>query len=413
MAAPLESEPGERFRYANSGYSLLAAIVELKSGKSYEAYLRENLFLPAGMTKTGYLLPKFKEEELPLGYREGQPMTPVVRKEFAADGPYWNLRGNGGIATTPEDMLRWDRALNSGKVLSKASVEKLQTGYVAEGMGGPTKYAYGWSVSNTPLGKLVEHNGGDGVFIADFLRWTDKGLAFFIASTDSAWPAARLSRAVPAILAGRPYPKPPAVVELSADQLKTRDGKYVLNSGAAFQLRAQSGHLLLSPENDSAFALLLGVAKNESQKALSERTKAIGEASARGDYKPFHDAINGPMPFEKRAALEGGRQKERAARLGPFERVEIVGTRQQGPMTIVVSRLVHERGADLFEFGWDGDLVLIRPATATATQRLYPVSLNEFVSYQLGSTSTNRIQFNADDVSVEVSGTKYSAQKVN
>ena len=51
--------PGEKYEYSNSGYSILGRIIEIVSGKSYETYLREELFKPAGMTQTGYLLPKW------------------------------------------------------------------------------------------------------------------------------------------------------------------------------------------------------------------------------------------------------------------------------------------------------------------------------------------------------------------
>ncbi|MHC5066498.1 MAG: serine hydrolase domain-containing protein, partial [Planctomycetota bacterium] len=59
MAARLSWEPGKRYRYSNLGYSLLGAIIEMISGKGYEQYLREDLFLPAGMQKTGYVLPEY------------------------------------------------------------------------------------------------------------------------------------------------------------------------------------------------------------------------------------------------------------------------------------------------------------------------------------------------------------------
>src|SRR5262249_25703156 len=72
LAAKLRSVPGQRYHYANSGYSLLAAIVEIVSGQDYEAYLQENLFKPAGMTKTGYRLPQCKPEEFAQGYLRGK-----------------------------------------------------------------------------------------------------------------------------------------------------------------------------------------------------------------------------------------------------------------------------------------------------------------------------------------------------
>ena len=72
LASKLRSKPGEIWFYANSGYSLLGAIVELVSGKPYEQFLRENLFLPAGMKETGYRLPHWDLRRIAVGYKDGK-----------------------------------------------------------------------------------------------------------------------------------------------------------------------------------------------------------------------------------------------------------------------------------------------------------------------------------------------------
>ncbi len=59
FASKLLSEPGEKYSYSNIGYSLLGRIIELASSQSYEAFLNEHLFTPAGMLQTGYLLPNW------------------------------------------------------------------------------------------------------------------------------------------------------------------------------------------------------------------------------------------------------------------------------------------------------------------------------------------------------------------
>ena len=62
LSSPLEFRPGERFSYSNAGYSLLAAILEIVSGESYEEFLNKHLFRPAGMYFTGYRLPNWEEK---------------------------------------------------------------------------------------------------------------------------------------------------------------------------------------------------------------------------------------------------------------------------------------------------------------------------------------------------------------
>ena len=64
----LLSEPGEKYSYSNTGFSILGRIIELASGQPYETFLNEYLFTPAGMLQTGYLLPKWDTEQMAHGY---------------------------------------------------------------------------------------------------------------------------------------------------------------------------------------------------------------------------------------------------------------------------------------------------------------------------------------------------------
>ena len=70
LASKQRYVPGAKHEYSNVGYSLLGVIIEMVTGGSYERFLHDNLFKPAGMTKTGYVIPKWKRENLAVGYRE-------------------------------------------------------------------------------------------------------------------------------------------------------------------------------------------------------------------------------------------------------------------------------------------------------------------------------------------------------
>jgi CubicO group peptidase (beta-lactamase class C family) len=125
LAAPLVSKPGEHFEYSNEGFSLAAMIVERVSGQNYETFLREQLFLPAGMKDTGYLAPNWPLERLPIGYREdGRPWGRVYKNGWLPDGPGWYLRGNGGIQSSLDDLYRWHLALEQPGVLSAAALKE-------------------------------------------------------------------------------------------------------------------------------------------------------------------------------------------------------------------------------------------------------------------------------------------------
>ncbi len=69
LTSKLRSKPGKSYSYSNVGYSLLGAVIEQVTEMSYEKYLHDALFTPAGMTKTGYVLSKWKKSELARGYQ--------------------------------------------------------------------------------------------------------------------------------------------------------------------------------------------------------------------------------------------------------------------------------------------------------------------------------------------------------
>jgi CubicO group peptidase (beta-lactamase class C family) len=199
LGSELEHPPGETHLYSNVGYSLLAAIIEKVTGESCGAYMRRHLFSPAGMKDTGYLLPGVDGDRLAHGYRDGEDWGTLLDHPWAEDGPYWHLRGNGGILSTAGDMYRWHRALEGDGILSPEAKEKMYTRHVPE-EGGGSYYGYGWSLVETRRGtRLITHNGGNPYFFADFLRFVDDDVVIFLAANsqgylveDAAWELARL-----------------------------------------------------------------------------------------------------------------------------------------------------------------------------------------------------------------------------
>jgi CubicO group peptidase (beta-lactamase class C family) len=181
MSSRLRWAPGSRYAYSNLGYSVLAAVVEEASGMDYEEFLADNLFEPAGLTETGYVLPEWSPQRVAVEYdRHGQPMGRPFDHPWAADGPYWNLRGNGGILTTARDMYRWHLALRGDEVLSSQAKQQLFTPYVVEGPGATTHYGYGWVVVNSkPYGKVVWHDGGNGWSLSMVTRLLDEDVLVF------------------------------------------------------------------------------------------------------------------------------------------------------------------------------------------------------------------------------------------
>ena len=118
-------EPGARNSYSNTGFALLAAIIEIVSGKTYDEYVRDNILKPLGLTHTGFHLPGFSSRDLAHGYdRTGADKGTMLSKPHAPDGPYWNLRGNGGMLSTAADMHAFYTAVFTTNRLMKPETAK-------------------------------------------------------------------------------------------------------------------------------------------------------------------------------------------------------------------------------------------------------------------------------------------------
>ncbi len=209
LSSKLLSPPGSVYHYSNAGYSLLGAIVELASGQPYEAFLREHLFRPAGMERTGYRLPKWNPKDIAIGYQDGKRWGRLTERPWAVDGPYWALRANGAIHTTLDDVLRWHRAMLEDKILSTSSKAKMFAKHVAEEPGGDTFYGYGWTVRDLAgAGRIVSHNGGNGVFYAEVIRMLDAGTLVVVSTNDSTIRGGRIAEGLARMALGQEVPIP-------------------------------------------------------------------------------------------------------------------------------------------------------------------------------------------------------------
>src|SRR5262245_39709336 len=157
--------PGERFSYSNSNWVLLGAIIEAVSGKTYGQYLRDHVFIPAGMAQSGYDASGIVVNGLASGYvyRDGQMIS-------AATVHPSQMHAAGGIYTTAEDLQRWDRSLHNSTLLSPASRDLMFTPHVQVDR---AAYGYGWVVGRAFGRRRVWHDGGMPGFLSIFSRYVD------------------------------------------------------------------------------------------------------------------------------------------------------------------------------------------------------------------------------------------------
>lgn len=175
----LAHEINTQYDYSNIGYSLLAMIIEGVSEQTYEQYLYENLWQPAEMEMTGYTRPVYEIKNIAVGYwNHGERWGKPVDHEWDKDAPFWHLKGNGGVLSTAEDMLKWHFALEKGNILPAAAIKKLYQPMIEADDDPDNYYAYGWSIEKTENNtRRVGHNGSNGVFFTDYFRFIDESIA--------------------------------------------------------------------------------------------------------------------------------------------------------------------------------------------------------------------------------------------
>jgi CubicO group peptidase (beta-lactamase class C family) len=401
FAATLKSKPGTTFSYANSGYSLLAAIVELKTGKEYDLALRDLVLRPAGMLETGYKLPAWLARRIAHGYQDGRDWGTIVDRISVEGGPYWSLRGNGGLHTTMGDIAKWDAALNDSRMLTDSSRRKFMTGYVNEGPQGRSQYAYGWAVMNTSRGtRLVTHNGGNGIYVAELLRFVDDKVTIFVTSTVSGMTASSAVRVVSAIVFGQPYDLPPLKSVASAGDAAAA-GTYALADGSRLIIRAQDGRITAEAVGQHAYQLLAtgDTASPANAGALNARSRSIVEALVKGNVAPLFQSMGpgGPDSAEM-ARQEAGLFEDRQGRFGAFKSIEVLGTIRgpEGGLQTTV-RLNFERGGATNIYTWDRESrIMDLGARPYQPVELVSATGGELRSFNAGTNSGLRFTLRGD-----------------
>jgi CubicO group peptidase (beta-lactamase class C family) len=143
-------KPGSSYRYSNSGYALLALIVERASGRTFATFLRERIFQPLGMTNT-------------VAYEEGISTVSTRAFGYTQEQGGWSrtdqsqtsaVLGDGGIYSSIDDLAKWDAALYDGRLLRPTSLQAAFT--PATGTDDPeVEYGFGWRIT----GETLWHSG--------------------------------------------------------------------------------------------------------------------------------------------------------------------------------------------------------------------------------------------------------------
>jgi CubicO group peptidase (beta-lactamase class C family) len=242
---PLDFAPGEKYSYSNSGYVLLAQIIENVTGQTYEGFLRQNIFEPLGMPNTGFDDNKvvLKRRALPYA-RDG---IQLVRAPYLSTAI---VKGAGGLYSTVDDLLAWDRALNTERLVSKKSLEAMFTIHKGD-------FGYGWHIDEQFKRRRIFYDGVQIGFKASISRYPDDKVCLILLTNSDDVFINSANRDLAAIVFGEKYdlPKPRVTVKQNPKVYEAYVGRYQLDADSVMKVTTE-GDRLMGEADDLKFELL-------------------------------------------------------------------------------------------------------------------------------------------------------------
>lgn len=262
---PLDFKPGTAWAYSNSGYQVLGCVLEKITNKAYGDYMDDSLLAPLGMKHSRYGVDVLVTPNLASSYvysRSGirNAVNNNVQAAFAA----------GGLQSTAEDMVIWNRALLSFKLVGKETLGKAWT-RSAKGDGTQTDYGYGWFVGELQGSRLVEHGGNMGGFMSHAVYLPDEDIYVAVLYNFRGKLPELLATEMAALAIGKPLNISP--VKLPPELLQSYAGDYLNNTGVVYKIFYEDGKLFYQKTGGPKYNII----PYSKDKVYFDNTSTLGE----------------------------------------------------------------------------------------------------------------------------------------
>ena len=243
---PLEFEPGTKFNYNNTGYVILGYVIEKVSGEKYADYVDAHIFKPLGMKNTGYDVTAKVLPNRAAGYQ--------VQGGVWTNSPYLSMTlpySAGSLYSTVDDLLVWEQAFFSDKVVSKASREAMTTD-------NGSNYGYGLQIGDLGGHKMISHGGGIHGFATYMSRFPADDVTIIVLSNLQSGASNAIANDLARILFGVPAPPPPpplVAVAVKPEVLDRYVGVYELQAGFNITVKREGDKLTAQAIGQNAFTL--------------------------------------------------------------------------------------------------------------------------------------------------------------
>jgi CubicO group peptidase (beta-lactamase class C family) len=190
-APPKNFEPRDKYEYSNTGYLLLASIAEKASGKDFIDLCRQWIFRKLKMKSTAIRTLKEKKttRNFAIGHIYVEERNKYVRADSFPSSDYtiWlgNRKGPGRISSTATDLLNWDKALYTEKMIKQSTLAEAFSPMKLND-GSFSNYGFGWSLrTDSILGKIVSHTGDNPGYKTQIIRYIDKRKTIIVLSNNA------------------------------------------------------------------------------------------------------------------------------------------------------------------------------------------------------------------------------------
>lgn len=230
---PLDFDPGTKWSYSNSNYVLLGYLLEKMGGETYQKFLQENIFTPLGMRDSGY------DSNSAVILHRASGYSPS--KDGVGNSGYIDMTipfAAGGLYSTTEDLLKWERGLFGGKVLKPASLQTMTT---------PDKqdYACGLMVTNENGHKKIGHGGGIEGFNTEVDYWPEDQVTVIVLGNLNGGAPSEIAAQLGAVMHGEKVtlPSEKTEIKLPIKTLQDYVGIYDVAPNVTMEITLVDDHL--------------------------------------------------------------------------------------------------------------------------------------------------------------------------
>ncbi|MEM6264939.1 MAG: serine hydrolase domain-containing protein [Bacteroidota bacterium] len=251
---PLIFEPGSKFSYTNTGYIFLGLIIEQVSGRSFEAFMQQEVIIPLGLKYTGVA----SNEQVIPHLAEGYTTNP--RETQKAD--YINYRqpyASGNMYSTPWDLWKFTQAVMNHTLLPSETTERIFNNSV---------YGYGWGIRTFDRVKAYGHHGGMNGFTGSITFLPEEAYFICFLTNDDNTPNYTLSEDLVSMVMNKPValPLPEKLIPLTPDMKHLVVGKYhkgTIDEDSECNLIRERDFLTVSEENNKLYLQETGQPRHE------------------------------------------------------------------------------------------------------------------------------------------------------